>query len=237
MTAENLARLERARVLAARHGRPANDIALAYLLSQPFPVYALVGCQTVEQVQASCAAADLRLTPSGIKLGLVGAERSKIFRDREIAIARGLELARSLTMTPAEARRHGFKVNQDGRPRTALELIGATSVGFANVTTVWPQLRDLRSDVIEALESEALYAGYLPKQDQDIAALRKEEQTRLPDWLDYRSMPNLSAELRQKLDRIRPSTLGQASRIDGMTPAALAVVLSHLKRRNCPSAA
>jgi tRNA uridine 5-carboxymethylaminomethyl modification enzyme len=181
--------------------------------------------------------ADLRLTPLGMKLGLVGAERSQTFRDREMAIARGLELARSLTLTPAEALRRGFKVNQDGRQRSALELIGATAIGFEKVCSIWPELRSLRADVVEALESEALYAGYLPKQDQDIAALRKEEQTLLPDWLDYRTMPSLSAELRQKLDRIRPRTLGQASRIDGMTPAALAVVLSHLKRRSRTSAA
>ena len=102
---------------------------------------------------------------------------------------------------------------------------------------IWPELAGLAADVVEALEAEALYAGYIDRQKSDIDAMRKEEHLPLPDDLDYSNMPSLSAELRQKLSRVRPATLGQASRIDGMTPAALAVLLGHMRRRDRKSAA
>ena len=102
---------------------------------------------------------------------------------------------------------------------------------------LWPQLAGLRADVVEALEAEALYSGYLQRQESDIAALRREEKMALPGGLDYTAMPSLSAELRQKLMAVQPATLGQAARIDGMTPAALAVILGHVKRRNRQNAA
>lgn len=181
--------------------------------------------------------ADLRLTPLGMEAGLVGSQRQAAFRKRENAIHNGLKLARTLSLTSSEAVRKGLKVNQDGLRRTALDLLGMTEIGWAGVTALWPELTALSSDVVEALEAEALYAGYIQRQDADIAALRREDQLVLPRALDYASMPSLSAELRQKLMNVRPSTLGQASRIDGMTPAALAVILGHVKRRDRQSAA
>jgi tRNA uridine 5-carboxymethylaminomethyl modification enzyme len=110
-------------------------------------------------------------------------------------------------------------------------------VGWNGIVAVWPQLASLSPDVVEALEAEALYAGYLQRQEADIAALRREEAMALPEALDYSMMPSLSSELRHKLQKVRPATLGQASRIDGMTPAALAVILGHVKRRGRQSAA
>ena len=181
--------------------------------------------------------ADLRLTPLGIEAGLVGSERTSAFRQRESAVRDGLELARSLGMTSGEAARKGLKVNQDGLRRTALDLLAMPDIGWDGVMSLWPELGSLRPDVVEALEAESLYAGYLQRQEADIAALRKEDQLALPPGLDYAAMPSLSAELRQKLDRVRPATLGQASRIDGMTPAALAVILGHVKRQDRQSAA
>jgi len=181
--------------------------------------------------------ADLRLTPLGIESGLVGPERQVEFRRREDSIRKGLELVMALTLTSGEATRKGLKVNQDGMRRSAIDLLAMPDIGWGGVTTLWPQLNELRPDVVEALESEALYAGYLQRQEADIAALRREEHLALPEGLDYASMPSLSAELRQKLIKVRPVTLGQASRIDGMTPAALAVILGHVKRRDRQSAA
>ena len=181
--------------------------------------------------------ADLRLTPLGIATGLVGSERQSAFEKREHAIRQGLELARTLGMTSGEAARKGLKVNQDGLRRSALELMAVNDIGFAGICALWPVLKTLPADVIEALEAEALYAGYLQRQDADAAALRKEEKLQLPFGLNYGDMPSLSAELRSKLERVRPATLGQASRIDGMTPAALAVILGHVKRRDRQSAA
>lgn len=176
--------------------------------------------------------ADLRLTPIGIAVGLVGAERQGQFRIREEAIRQGLAMARSLTLTSGEAVRKGLKVNQDGLRRTALDLLSMPEIGWRGVTSLWPQLGVLRPDVVEALEAEALYAGYLQRQEADITALRREEQLALPVDLEYAAMPSLSSELRQKLTAVRPATLGQASRIDGMTPAALAVILGHVKRHH-----
>jgi tRNA uridine 5-carboxymethylaminomethyl modification enzyme len=181
--------------------------------------------------------ADLRLTPLGIAAGLVGAGRQAEFRQRDEAIRQALELTRSLTLTSSEAARKGLKVNQDGLRRSALDLLGMADIGWSGVTSLWPQLRELRPDVVEALEAEALYAGYLQRQEGEIASLRREEHLALPADLDYAAMPSLSAELRQKLAAVRPRTLGQASRIDGMTPVALAVILGHVRRRDRQSAA
>ena len=181
--------------------------------------------------------ADLRLTPLGIAAGLVGSERQQRFRERKDAIEAGLALAQRLSLTSAEAARKGLKVNQDGLRRTALDLLSIPEIGWTRIVGLWPELAALKPDVVEALEAEALYAGYVERQSAEIAALRREEQLTLPVGLDYQAMPGLSSELRQKLIRVQPATLGQASRIDGMTPAALAIVLSHVKRPNRQSAA
>ena len=173
----------------------------------------------------------------GIAAGLVSHSRQSSFRQRDVAIRKGMDLARSLTLTSGEAARKGLKVNQDGLRRSALDLLAMPEIGWNGVTTLWPELHSLRGDVVEALEAEALYAGYLQRQEADIAALRKEEQLALPSGLDYAAMPSLSAELRQKLAAVQPATLGQASRIDGMTPAALAVILGHVRRRDRQTAA
>ena len=151
--------------------------------------------------------------------------------------ASGLGLARSLGLTSSEAMKQGLKVNQDGLRRSALELMAMAEIGFEGVCRLWPELRQLSDDVVEALEAEALYSGYIRRQQSDIEALRKEDQLALPLSLDYASMPSLSSEIRQKLLKVRPTTLGQASRIDGITPAALAVILGHVKRRDRQTAA
>jgi len=175
--------------------------------------------------------ADTRLTPIGLSLGLIGGERGEAYRRRADRLQAGLALAQRLGVSSSEALRLGLKVNQDGLRRSVLDLIGMGSVGFERVRAIWPELQGLERDVVEFLEAEALYAGYLPRQKVEIENLRKEERLALPPDLDYHAIPSLSAELRQKLSRIRPSSLGQASRIDGMTPAALAVILAHMQRR------
>jgi tRNA uridine 5-carboxymethylaminomethyl modification enzyme len=181
--------------------------------------------------------ADMRLTPVGMAAGLVGPERAAAFRRREDAIGRGLELARGLTLTSGEAARRGLKVNQDGLRRSALDLLGMPEIGWQGISALWSVLASLTPDVVEALEAEALYSGYVQRQEADIAALRREDGLALPASLDYAAMPSLSSELRHKLQMVRPATLGQASRIDGMTPVALAVILGHVKRRDRQSAA
>ncbi len=174
--------------------------------------------------------ADERLTPKGLALGLVGAERAEIFASRQAFLARARERARSLALTSAEAQKAGLKVNQDGKRRTALDLIAAPDVGYDRVAELWPEFAGLPRHVREALEADALYSGYLARQEADIIALRRDESLILPGTMDYAAIPSLSAELRQKLQRVRPASLGQAARIDGMTPAALTAILGHVRR-------
>lgn len=181
--------------------------------------------------------ADLRLTPIGLSAGVVGSERAGAFGQRQTRIAEGLKLVRSLSLTSGEVARRGLKVNQDGLRRTALDLLAMPETGWEKLTLLWPELAPLAPDVVEALEAEALYAGYIARQEAEISALRREERLALPDDLDYAAMPSLSAELSHKLQLVKPATLGQASRIDGMTPVALGVILAQVKRGGRQSAA
>ncbi len=138
---------------------------------------------------------------------------------------------RALNLTPNEARRHGIAIRLDGVRRTALDLLSLPEVEFANLRAVWPELADLAPDAVAQLEVDAQYAGYLDRQDADILAFRRDEALRLPDDFDYGAVHGLSTEAAQKLAAIRPATLGQAARIDGVTPAALTLVLAHARKR------
>jgi tRNA uridine 5-carboxymethylaminomethyl modification enzyme len=145
-----------------------------------------------------------------------------------------LELARAIltekTMTPPEAVRQGIKVVQDGVRRNGLELLAYPDVTVARLAALWPELADTPADVVEQLEIDAAYAGYIDRQTADIRAFKKDEAIRLPDDIDYGRIPSLSNEVRETLDRVRPLTLGQAARISGVTPAALTILLAHLRR-------
>ena len=181
--------------------------------------------------------ADERLTPLGVSLGLVGEARQKVFDKRQAVLGEARAMASERSLTSAEALRAGLKVNQDGQRRSALDLIAFPEIGFAGVTAVWPEFASLPRFAIEAIEADALYSRYLGRQEADIVALRKDESLRLPDALDYMQIPSLSTEVRQKLARVRPATLGQAARIDGMTPAALAQLLGYVRRRDFAASA
>ncbi|MGH6951181.1 MAG: tRNA uridine-5-carboxymethylaminomethyl(34) synthesis enzyme MnmG [Vitreimonas sp.] len=174
--------------------------------------------------------ADQRLTPKGIELGCVGAARTAVFhvKMREIEAAR--EMARALQLTPAQAETRGLKVNQDGQRRDALQLLAYPSVSFSQLTGIWPELGALSTQARQQLEIDALYAGYLERQALDVEAFKRDEDLRLDTDLDYASVGGLSSEVREKLAHARPVTLGQASRIEGVTPGALTALLAHVKR-------
>jgi tRNA uridine 5-carboxymethylaminomethyl modification enzyme len=174
--------------------------------------------------------ADQRLTPMGIKLGLVGRQREQAFGEKLSILERARDLSKQLSITSSQALKLGLKVNQDGQKRTALALIGMAEVGLEQVTRIWPEIATLPPFALEALEADALYAGYMERQSTEIASLRREEASLLPDDMDYFAVPSLSIELRQKLNKARPQTLAQASRIDGMTPAGLACLLAYVQR-------
>lgn len=171
--------------------------------------------------------ADERLTDMGLDLGIVGSERRNIHQLRMGQLRAARETVRSLRITPTQAARLGLKVNQDGLWRTAHEMMGIRDIGYEGVCRIWPELKAMAPFVVDALQAEALYQGYLDRQDEEAAILRLEEKVQLSNTFDYERLPGLSAELRQKLQIVRPATLAQASRIDGMTPAALALLLSH----------
>ncbi len=175
--------------------------------------------------------ADQRLTALGEAAGCVGSARSAAFAAKSEALADGRARVRALEITPNEAQKHGLQVRLDGTRRSAHDLMGLPGVGFAEVTRIWPELAALSPAIVEQLEIDALYAGYMGRQEADILAFRRDEALILPDDLDYARVHGLSTEAAQKLGRIRPTTLGQAARIDGVTPAALTLVLAHVRGR------
>jgi tRNA uridine 5-carboxymethylaminomethyl modification enzyme len=176
--------------------------------------------------------ADLRLTGRGGALGLVGAPRASAFHVKQGLMAEARAFAHAHDITPAQAAKSGLSLNQDGRRRTVMELLAHPGVTLASLAPIWPALGDLRPDIAEQLEIEALYAGYLDRQEADIVAFRKDEELRLPAGLPYDEIPALSNEVRAKLQSARPATLGQAGRIEGVTPAALAVLSAWLRKNN-----
>jgi tRNA uridine 5-carboxymethylaminomethyl modification enzyme len=174
--------------------------------------------------------ADQRLTPRGIALGCVGSERAGAFHVKQSGLDAARAEARSLSLTPGEAARAGLQVNADGQRRDLLQLLAYPSIGFADLARIWPQLNAWPAPVREQVEIDALYAGYLDRQRTDAEAFRREETLALPVGLDYAGIGGLSHEVREKLAAVRPATLGQAARIEGVTPGALAALLAHAKR-------
>jgi tRNA uridine 5-carboxymethylaminomethyl modification enzyme len=171
--------------------------------------------------------ADQRLTRLGQDAGIVGSERAKAFADKLDRLDVSRETLRNLTLTPNEAAKHGLTIRMDGVRRDGLQLLSLA--GFPELVRIWPKLGSFASDVVEQLEIDAQYAGYLDRQDADIIAFRRDEGRALPAGLDYGAVIGLSNEVRQKLECIRPATLGQAARIEGVTAAALTLVLAHVK--------
>src|SRR5262245_635458 len=176
--------------------------------------------------------ADLRLTGLGTASGLVGSVRRQAFERRQEELRSARQLARTLSATPNALKGKGVPVNQDGVRRTAMDVLGYPGMSFASVAEIWPELRAVPDHAREQLEIEARYAGYLDRQEADIHAFKRDEDLALPDGLDYGQMPNLSAEIRSKLAKARPATLGAAARISGVTPAALTALLRHVRRRD-----
>ena len=174
--------------------------------------------------------ADQRLTPFGERIGCIGPDRAAVFHVKQSTLESGRSLLESLTVTPREAVQAGLKINQDGRRRSAFELLGYRDVSREQICGIWPQAAELPSKAFDQLAIDALYASYLDRQAADIEAFQRDEALLLPKSLDYAVVHGLSTELQVKLTKTQPRTLGQASRIDGMTPAALTALLGHVKR-------
>jgi tRNA uridine 5-carboxymethylaminomethyl modification enzyme len=173
--------------------------------------------------------ADQRLTPLGLQIGCVGAEREESFCAKIEAIEGARKLAQNLSATPHELAKQGLQINQDGQRRHALGLL-SSGVELGTLAGIWPELGGLPADIAEQIEIDGKYAGYLERQEADIAAFRRQENLRLPEDLDIDQIGSLSVEIRQKLKKTRPATLGAAARIQGMTPAAIISLLRYVKR-------
>ncbi len=174
--------------------------------------------------------ADQRLTPLGMQIGCVGPERRAAFAEKSLALGEARKLCDSLILTPTEAQRAGLSINQDGRRRSAFELLSYPGVDLEVLGTIWPKILKIPAIIGAQLETDARYAVYLKRQEADIAALRKDEAVALPANLDYGAISGFSNEVRQKLLQHRPATLSQASRIDGITPAALMLLAAHVRK-------
>ncbi len=176
--------------------------------------------------------ADQRLTPTGISIGCVGSARAQAFTAKHEALARAREQVSGLTILPIELERRGFKVNQDGIRRSALDLLRYPEIGMTDILAIWPDLGAVPADIIAQLEIDGRYAGYIQRQEADIHAFRRDEALVIPKDLDYTQVGSLSNEMRLKLGQHKPDTLGAAARIPGVTPAALVALLRHVRRRD-----
>ena len=175
--------------------------------------------------------ADQRLTRRGVAVGCVGRERASAFDNKANLLEDARALADRLTATPQELNAHSIKVNQDGVRRSAKTMMGYPGMDFAKTAVIWPELQAISPIIAEQLEIEGRYAGYLSRQEADIKAFRKDENLTLPVNLDYSEISSLSNEVRAKLEEVRPETIGAASRISGVTPAAITALLGHVQRR------
>jgi len=175
--------------------------------------------------------ADQRLTPLGISIGAIGVSRETAFKSKLAALDEARATVQRLGGTPPELAKLGLTVNQDGQRRSVAQLLGYPGQTLGKLGHIWPELAEFPADVAEQIEIDALYAGYMERQQADILAFRKDESLSLPDGLDYDAIGGLSAEVRLKLKAAKPATLGQAGRISGVTPAALTALLGFVKRQ------
>ncbi|MGA8822053.1 MAG: tRNA uridine-5-carboxymethylaminomethyl(34) synthesis enzyme MnmG [Pseudolabrys sp.] len=180
--------------------------------------------------------ADQRLTDIGIAIGCVSSERARAHQEKSSALRGAREFAKANSLTPKEAERHGLSLNKDGQRRTAFELLSYPNVTISDLVNIWPRFGELDQKIAEQIEIDAKYDVYLSRQAADVAAYRRDESFELPDNFDYASLPGLSNEMKQKLQMHRPRTIGHASRIDGVTPAALTLLVAHVRRGKKTSA-
>ncbi|MDD7909521.1 tRNA uridine-5-carboxymethylaminomethyl(34) synthesis enzyme MnmG [Pseudovibrio exalbescens] len=180
--------------------------------------------------------ADQRLTPLGLEWGCVGGVRRDAFATKKAALDEVTALMKSLVISPNEGRKYGLPINQDGVKRSAFDLLAYPNITLDMLLDVFEELKSVDRAIADQVAIDAMYAVYLERQSADIEALKKDEALSIPADLDYSVMAGLSNEVRQKLEAVRPSTIGQASRVDGVTPAALTLLLGHVRRNGLRAA-
>jgi len=176
--------------------------------------------------------ADLRLTQKGINIGLILGERKKIFKEKAYRLEKSLNNMEKSSISPTKALKFGINIAKDGVKRNAIEILSQKSVNMSKIREIWPEIKYVSREIDEQIEIKAHYKGYLKKQNADILAFKRDENLKIPENLDYDQFSGLSNEVKSKFKAIKPKTLGQALRIDGITPAAVYILLSHVKRKS-----
>jgi len=176
--------------------------------------------------------ADLRLSHKGIKIGLISEERRRFFEDKFEKLSKISLQMSNLNISPSKAAQFGIKISKDGVFRSADEILTQKDVKMSKIRDIWPEIHDYGLEVDEQVEINSHYRGYLKKQKADILAFKRDENLSIPDNIDYDQFSGLSNEVKAKFKQIRPKTMGQALRIDGITPAAVYILLSHVKRKS-----
>ena len=176
--------------------------------------------------------ADIRLTQKGIDIGLVKDQRVKIYNEKFKNLTKITKIMKNLNITPSKAAKYGVNIAKDGIPRNAEQILSQKDVKMSKIREIWPEIPYKSSEVDEQLEIKAHYRGYLNKQKADIIAFKKDENLKIPESVNYDNLSGLSNEVKSKFKKIRPKTMGQALRIDGITPAAVYILLSHVKRKS-----
>ncbi len=176
--------------------------------------------------------ADIRLTQKGIDIGLILDERKIIYKEKASKLKKSLENMENSLISPSKASKFGINIAKDGVKRNALEILSQKSVNMSKIREIWPEIKYVSREIDEQIEIKAHYKGYLKKQDADILAFKRDENLKIPENLDYDQFSGLSNEVKSKFKKIKPKTLGQALRIDGITPAAVYILLSHVKRKS-----
>tara|TARA_Y100001936_G_scaffold253843_1_gene321541 strand:+ start:9713 stop:11584 length:1872 start_codon:yes stop_codon:yes gene_type:complete len=175
--------------------------------------------------------ADIRLTAIGFKLGFVSKKRYKVLKNKNLKLTKALILSKSLKASPNELSKFNIKINFDGKKRSAYELLSYKDINFNKLEKIWPKLSNINSEIKKQIEIESHYRGYLDRQEEEIKSFKKDENLVFPKDFDYSSVGSLSNEIKEKLNKIRPPTIGAASRISGMTPPAIIALLRHVKRK------
>ena len=176
--------------------------------------------------------ADIRLTQKGIDIGLVLNERKNIFREKNKYLKMTLSKMENLRISPSKVFNFGIKIAKDGVKRSAIQILTQKSVNMSKIREIWPEINYVSREIDEQIEINSHYRGYLKKQNADIVAFKRDENLIIPDNLNYDQFSGLSNEVKSKFKQIKPKTMGQALRIDGITPAAVYILLSHLKRKS-----
>ncbi len=181
--------------------------------------------------------ADQRITPLGIKIGCVSSYRQKLFNKKAEKIKEGFKIAKKLSLSPNKLQKKNIKIKLDGKKRSVMDLLSYKNINFNKVQKIWPELKLLEEEVKEQIEIESKYLSYLERQRSDIEDFKKEEGLKIPKKTNFKNVGSLSNEVVEKLTTIKPPTLGAASRISGVTPAAIIAIMRYLKKQKNNKAA